>query len=158
VSLIKLCKSIQHDLVPPVQSFERINPMINPSLPFKIAAAPTRLWEDAILSVSSAGLGGVNAHCIIRYPPPRFRRPLDGLLPSRRTNVKRLDAPARVERGVVVAGGFVDKARAIALCASRLLSVHVDVDTDLRNAGLDSNTQVRLVRMVLDLFGPPSLR
>ncbi|KAF7351469.1 Polyketide synthetase [Mycena sanguinolenta] len=37
VSVIKICKSFQHGLIPPVQSFKRLHPIINPRIPVQIA-------------------------------------------------------------------------------------------------------------------------
>ncbi|KAF8517297.1 amino acid adenylation domain protein [Hysterangium stoloniferum] len=156
VSLIKLCKSIQHDLVPPIQSFGSINPMINPTLSFKIAAHPTPLSDSSILSVSSLGLGGVNAHVVLRYPPAASRRHLDGVRPARHRNLKNLDAPGR--RPHASKELLFDRGKIIALCASQLLSIDIEVDTDLRAAGLDSNTQIRLTRMISDILGSSSLK
>ncbi|EPQ52969.1 polyketide synthetase, partial [Gloeophyllum trabeum ATCC 11539] len=66
VSVIKMCKSMQYGVIPPVQSLERVNPLINPSLPFDIAQTDLPLSDDAVVCVSSTGLGGVNAHCVLR--------------------------------------------------------------------------------------------
>ncbi|KAJ6574323.1 hypothetical protein B0H19DRAFT_1020850 [Mycena capillaripes] len=70
ISVIKLCKSIQHGFIPPLQSFEAPNPIINSRLPVKFAAEGVPISAEAILSASSSGFGGINVHCIMRFPPP----------------------------------------------------------------------------------------
>jgi hypothetical protein len=154
--VIKMCKSMQHGVIPPVQSFERVNPIINPDLPINIAKTETRLTDDAVLSVSSIGLGGINAHCVMRFPPPDSRKRLEDahdLLPARA--VTTLPPPARRQ---VNAKSDVDIPKFVALCASHILGVEVEENMDLRFAGLDSNGQVRLMRKVADLSPSLSLR
>ncbi|KAJ6487589.1 non-ribosomal peptide synthetase [Mycena sanguinolenta] len=68
VSVIKICKSFQHGLIPPVQSFEALHPIINPRIPVQIANNAVPISDGAVVSVSSIGLGGVNAHCILQSP------------------------------------------------------------------------------------------
>ena len=74
VSVIKMCKSIQNGMIPAMPSFEKPNPMINADLPITIAADEVPLAANAIVSVSSTGLGGVNAHCVLRAPPSHAQR------------------------------------------------------------------------------------
>ncbi|KAJ7208643.1 amino acid adenylation domain protein [Mycena pura] len=74
ISVIKLCKSIQHRFIPPLQSFEALNPMIQPNPVAKPAAEGVHITPDAVLSSSSLGFGGINVHCIIRFPPAAYGR------------------------------------------------------------------------------------
>ena len=57
--------------------------MINADLPITIAAHEVPLTDNAIVSVSSTGLGGVNAHCVLRAPPPNAQRVPDAIQRSR---------------------------------------------------------------------------
>jgi acyl transferase domain-containing protein len=65
VSVIKICKSIQNNLIPPLQSFQALNSVIDPKIAVEIADKPVPISDKAVFSVSSNGLGGVNAHCIL---------------------------------------------------------------------------------------------
>lgn len=152
-----MCKSIQHDIVPPLQSFERINPLVNSTSHLQIASKPTSLMPSAVLAVSSAGLGGVNGHCVLTYPPEGSRRKaLGDFLPHKRFNRKKLDSPHKVHRQV--ADTFFEAQKVISLCASYILGLEVNNDTNLHDAGLDSASQVRLIRMLLDFYNGPALR
>lgn len=148
VSVIKMCKSMQYGVIPPVQSLERVNPLINPSLPFDIAQTDLPLSDDAVVCVSSTGLGGVNAHCVLRSPPTTVRRSPQ---PSRSTSTqprgKLLTAPPRVSLSPT---SDIDIGQIIAVCASQVLGSEVGKDADLRAAGLDSTGQVRLMRLLAD--------
>ncbi|KAF9528634.1 amino acid adenylation domain protein [Crepidotus variabilis] len=74
VSVIKMCKSMEHGIIPGMPSFQRPNAMINTDLPIKLAANDIPLPPNSIVSVSSTGLGGVNAHCVLRTPPASSQR------------------------------------------------------------------------------------
>ncbi|KAJ7242915.1 hypothetical protein C8J57DRAFT_1243659 [Mycena rebaudengoi] len=69
VSVIKMCKSMQYGIIPPLQSFEALHPVINQKLPVQMATTGVPISSEGIVSVSAIGLGGVNAHCIMRPPP-----------------------------------------------------------------------------------------
>jgi acyl transferase domain-containing protein len=84
ISVIKMCKSIQNGVIPAMPSFERLIPMINADLPITIAAHEVPFTDKAIVSVSSTGLGGVNAHCVLRAPPSHAQRVPDTIRRSSR--------------------------------------------------------------------------
>ncbi|KIK03064.1 hypothetical protein K443DRAFT_95740 [Laccaria amethystina LaAM-08-1] len=154
VSVIKMCKSMQHGVIPPMPSFQRKNPMINPALPFTIASTGVPLKKNAVVSVSSTGLGGVNAHCILRYPPASSQRPSDLVLdaPSTPESTEVLPSPPKTSSLPPVAALSQEKIGQIASCASQILSVDIDEGTDLRAAGLDSQGQIALMRKVGEAF------
>ncbi|KZP12421.1 hypothetical protein FIBSPDRAFT_798902 [Athelia psychrophila] len=157
VSVIKLCKSMQHGVIPPIQSFEKLSPLIDSDPSVVIASAETRISDDAVVCVSSAGLGGVNAHCVMRFPPTSSRRrPEDVYIHTRRNNTRTLVSPP--SRQQVNETPAVNVCSVIQLCASRILEADIQEDTDLRYAGLDSNGQIRLMRQVSDVLPSASLR
>lgn len=51
--------------------------MIDPDMPFKIASEPTYITEADTFGVCALGFGGVNSHCILRYPPGDLLKPLE---------------------------------------------------------------------------------
>ena len=152
--MIKMCKSMQHGVIPPMPSFQRKNPMINPALPFTIASTGVPLKNNAVVSVSSTGLGGVNAHCILRYPPASSQRPSDLVFdgPSTPEFTEVLPSPLKTRSLSPVAGLSQEKIGQIASCASQILGVNIDEGTDLRAAGLDSQGQIVLMRKVGEAF------
>jgi hypothetical protein len=127
--------------------------MIDPTLPLKVAKDPTPISSGDILCMSSLGLGGVNAHCVLRFPPEAYSRPLTTPISRQRYPV--LTAPPKSEDASLP---DIDVASVIAMCASQVLSVQVSRDTDLRDAGLDSVTQVRLLRKVREVLPSANLR
>lgn len=148
---------MQHGIVPPLQSFERISPLISTDSSVVIASGNTLLRDDAVVCASSAGQGGVIAHCVLRFPPlGSRRRPEDVHIPTRRRNARALPSPA-VGRLVAEAPN-VNVCGVIQLCASKLLEIDIQEDTDLQHAGLDSNGQIRLMHQVANLLPFASLR
>jgi acyl transferase domain-containing protein len=133
ISVIKMCKSIQNGVIPAMPSFERLNPMINADLPITIAAHEVPLTDKAIVSVSSTGLGGVNAHCVLRAPPSYAQRVPDTIRRSSR------------HPSSTFASEIQEYARKITQCASDILGIEVQEDTSLHAAGLDSQGQVLLM-------------
>ncbi|KDR67250.1 hypothetical protein GALMADRAFT_130449 [Galerina marginata CBS 339.88] len=77
VSVIKICKSMEYGAIPAMPAFQGLHPMINPNPFITIAASELPLSPNAIVSVSSIGLGGVNAHCVLRFPPSSNQQPLE---------------------------------------------------------------------------------
>ncbi|KAJ7203596.1 amino acid adenylation domain protein, partial [Mycena pura] len=150
VSVIKLCKSIQHGFVPPLQSFEAINPLINSGLPVKIAAEGVPLSPEAVVSVSSTGLGGVNAHCIMRFPPTtRRRRPERANIPAAAPSVVSIVVPP-VPAPVTPTGGKI--LTTIVELASDILDIRIEESSNLRDAGLDSRGQIMLMHKLHETF------
>lgn len=148
---------MQHGVIPPIQSFERINPLISADSSVVIASENTLISDNAVVCVSSAGLGGVNAHCVMRFPPLSSRkRPEDVYIPTRRSNARTLPSPPA--RRQAAEAPAINVCGVIQLCASRVLEADIQEDTDLRHAGLDSNGQIRLMRQVADLLPSASLR
>lgn len=147
---------MQHGIIPPIQSFEQISPLIGSDLPIIIASRETRISDDAVLCVSSAGLGGVNAHCVMRFAPPSSRRrPEDVCAHVRRDSARTLPSPPTRQ---VSKTPVVNICSVIQLCAARILEADIQEDTDLRLAGLDSNGQICLMRKVADVLPSASLR
>jgi amino acid adenylation domain-containing protein len=70
VGLIKSALAIHHDLIPPTINFSEPNPALNlESTPFVIAdraSAWNKPVEQRIAGVSSFGIGGTNAHVIVK--------------------------------------------------------------------------------------------
>ena len=133
ISVIKMCKSIQNGVIPAMPSFERLNPMINADLPITIAAHEVPLAANAIVSVSSTGLDGVNAHCVLRAPPSHAQR-----VPNAMHRLSRRPSST-------FASETLENARKITHCASDILGTEIQEDMSLRAAGLDSQGQVLLM-------------
>ncbi|KAF9071084.1 hypothetical protein BDP27DRAFT_552198 [Rhodocollybia butyracea] len=94
VSLIKLCKSMQHGTIPPVYALtpETLSPLLS-SMPFTFATEPVSIADNALLGVSSTGWGGVNSHIILSRPPPGYDRSTDLIRPRKQRNLHLLRAP-----------------------------------------------------------------
>jgi acyl transferase domain-containing protein len=76
-SLIKVILSLQHEAIPPLLHFQKLNPHLSPDqLPFTI---PTRLqpWPRSerprLAAVNSFGMSGVNAHVVLEEAPAGAR-------------------------------------------------------------------------------------
>ena len=140
-----MCKSIQNGVVPAMPSFEKLNPMINADLPITIAAQEVPLTDKAILSVSSTGLGGVNAHCVLRAPPSNaVQRAPDAI---RRSSARSSARSSRrsSRRSSLSTSEAQEYAGKISQCASDILGIEIQEDTSLHAAGLDSQGQVLLI-------------
>ncbi|KAF9522313.1 hypothetical protein CPB83DRAFT_887614 [Crepidotus variabilis] len=156
VSVIKMCKSMQHGVIPGMSSFQKLNPMINTDLPITIATREVPLPPNAIVSVSSTGLGGVNAHCILRTPPTRPQRLLDTLhrpFPVTRTS----SFLSQMSTSSTLVSSSTDDVREIAKCASDILGVKIQEDTLLHDAGLDSQGQVQLIHQLAKVLPSATL-
>ncbi|KAK7033817.1 hypothetical protein R3P38DRAFT_2519696 [Favolaschia claudopus] len=143
VSIIKLCKSIQNGVVPPLQSFDVVNPFINTSLPVKIASESVPITAGDVLSVSSTGLGGVNAHCVLSFPPRDHARS-----EVVRSTARSFALPTQPETPGAPSSNVT--LQAIINQASSILSMPVAADTCLKDAGLDSKGQMMLMRRIQD--------
>ncbi|CAK5278570.1 unnamed protein product, partial [Mycena citricolor] len=146
VSVIKLVKSIQHGVVPPLQSFEQPNPVIDPTLKISFAKNPVRLSPDALLSASSTGLGGVNAHCVLAFPPAQHKR---------KASVEATSIKGPVDVSVEVPSpkaSVPDATSAGHLVLRHVRSIlgtdEISSTTVLRDAGLDSRGQMALLHQL----------
>ncbi|CAK5278577.1 unnamed protein product [Mycena citricolor] len=146
VSVIKLVKSIQHGVVPPLQSFEQPNPVIDPTLKISFAKNPVRLSPDALLSASSTGLGGVNAHCVLAFPPAQYKR---------KASVEATSIKGPVDVSVEVPSpkaSVPDATSAGHLVLRHVRSIlgtdEISYTTVLRDAGLDSRGQMALLHQL----------
>ncbi|CAK5278794.1 unnamed protein product [Mycena citricolor] len=146
VSVIKLVKSIQHGVVPPLQSFEQPNPVIDPTLKISFAKNPVRLSPDALLSASSTGLGGVNAHCVLAFPPAQHKR---------KASVEATFIKGPVDVSVEVPSpkaSVPDATSAGHLVLRHVRSIlgtdEISSTTVLRDAGLDSRGQMALLHQL----------
>jgi acyl transferase domain-containing protein len=148
VSVIKLCKSIQHGYIPPLQSFEALNPMINARLPVKIAAEGIPISSGAVVSVSSTGLGGVNAHCVMSFPPATRGRKLARVTYSRREPV----AASTVLPPMAIKPLHEGNSQLVVLIeqASEILNLRLKATTNLKDASLDSRGQMMLMHKIHD--------
>ncbi|KAJ6577997.1 hypothetical protein B0H19DRAFT_1253292 [Mycena capillaripes] len=147
VSIIKMCKSIQHGYIPPIQSFEALNPMINTKLPIKIASEGIPISSDAVLSVSSTGLGGVNAHCVMSFPSAPCRRKLANVNVWRRALGTASRPRDRIPSQPPTKMGETWLAT-LMKHASDILDCDLEETTNLRDAGLDSRGQMMLIHRV----------
>ncbi|KAM4066491.1 AMP-binding enzyme [Hirsutella rhossiliensis] len=159
VSLIKLCKSMQAGVVPATKGLEQANPMINPDLPVVLASKQTRLDPDDILAVSAAGWGGVNSHVVLGFPDQRLRKETTTLVPETTFKRKALRAP-RLRSSKL--GGKRETSASLASlvfskCASDVLGIRVDSDTDLKQNGLDSKSYTALVGAASKRLPGPSV-
>ncbi|KAK2590902.1 hypothetical protein QQS21_011414 [Conoideocrella luteorostrata] len=68
VSLIKVCKAMQHGVMPAIRGLDNLNPAIDSTLPIDFARRPIALRRDSMLAVSAAGWGGVNTHVLLEFP------------------------------------------------------------------------------------------
>lgn len=177
VSLIKLCKSMQHGLVPATRGLEQVNEMINQDLPLKLAFKDTPVWKGHILAVCASGWGGVNTHTLLGFPDDRLQKRATISLPSS-TFARQLLAAPRLNQAAVTesmqekpepqqisqtsvdARLPVDKvddpiAAIFSRHAADILGCEVTSNTDLKASGLDSKAYVALVKAsVKDLTGP----
>ncbi|KAJ6563927.1 hypothetical protein B0H19DRAFT_73896 [Mycena capillaripes] len=92
VSLIKLCKSLQHGVIPPIRNLEKRSPLLA-DVPFNFAMEPVRIACGDILAVSCAGWGGVNSHVVLGAPPEGYARALDLKRQRKERKVQLLRAP-----------------------------------------------------------------
>ncbi|CAK5278542.1 unnamed protein product [Mycena citricolor] len=146
VSVIKLVKSIQHGVIPPLQSFEQPNPVIDPTLKISFAKNPVQLSPDALLSASSIGLGGVNAHCVLAFPPAQHTRKASvEVMPIKASVDVLLEVPGPKTRlpEVASAGHLV-----LRHVRTILGTDEIDSTTVLRDAGLDSRGQMALLHQL----------
>lgn len=179
VSLIKLCKSMQHGVVPATRGLEQPNEMINQNLPLKLASKDTPIRRGHILTVCASGWGGVNTHTLLGFPDDRLqKRATISLPPSTFTRrllaAPRLD-PATIARSVEVKPEQEQTPRASVATRPRLeevsdavasvfarhatdvLGCEVAFDTDLKAVGLDSKAYVALVKAAVRELGGPSI-
>ncbi|MFL9875924.1 amino acid adenylation domain-containing protein [Paraburkholderia megapolitana] len=72
--LIKAALTVEHGIVPPTLHLDTPNPLLQEhAARFRAATAPT-LWpgkQARRAGISSFGIGGTNAHCIVEQPPVR---------------------------------------------------------------------------------------
>ncbi|MFL6127098.1 type I polyketide synthase, partial [Actinophytocola sp.] len=78
ISVIKTVLAIEHGLIPPSINFERPNPAIDfADTPFYVTSTLTKWDTDGVprtAGVSSFGIGGTNAHVVLREPPAGVAR------------------------------------------------------------------------------------
>lgn len=150
VSLIKLCKSMQHGVVPATRGIDKPSEMINQNLPLRLAVKDTPIRRGDILTVCASGWGGVNTHTLLAFPDESLQKRTTISVPRLTFTRQILAAPAR--------GEVVDTDPVVAVFArhaSEILKCQVEADTDLRQAGLDSISYIALVTAAsTDLPGP----
>ncbi|BDD57852.1 hypothetical protein MPDQ_001039 [Monascus purpureus] len=96
VSVVKMCKSIEHGVVPAIASLQTLNPVINDTkLQFEFATSSFKLSPKTVVAVSAAGWGGVNSHIILATPAPEILRSIvtRERLKPRKFNRETLSAP-----------------------------------------------------------------
>jgi acyl transferase domain-containing protein/acyl carrier protein len=78
ISVIKAVLAIEHGMIPPSINYEQPNPAIDfPDTPFFVTSTLTKWDPDGLprtAGVSSFGIGGTNAHVILREAPANTRR------------------------------------------------------------------------------------
>lgn len=177
VSLIKLCKSMQHGVVPATRGLEQPNEMINQNLPLQLAVKDTPVRRGHVLTVCASGWGGVNTHTLLGFPDERLQKRATIHIPPS-TFTRRLLAAPRLDPATVARsaetkpdeqktprasdtvrprlGEVVDPAAAVfARHAAEILGCDVGLDTDLKTVGLESKAYVALVKAaVRELTGP----
>lgn len=152
-SLVKICKSLQHGFIPPMQDFEQPNPLIDPEAPFSFAAQPVVINRDCVFGISSSGYGGVNAHCVVTFPPSSMRllsnnaasiTPPISTVPSSMTPYNLATGTgSQADTAKTDLGGIV---ASVVSEASNVLGLSLEPETDLRSTGLSSFNQIRLVK------------
>ena len=77
ISVIKAVLAIEHGMIPPSINYEKPNPAIDfPATPFYVTSTLTKWDPDGLprtAGVSSFGIGGTNAHVILREAPANTR-------------------------------------------------------------------------------------
>ncbi|MFF8512869.1 beta-ketoacyl synthase N-terminal-like domain-containing protein [Streptomyces sp. NPDC015492] len=71
--LVKTALVLQHQTIPPQINFTDPNPELGlPDTPFTIHTRPHQFDENPLraAAVTSLGIGGTNAHCVLAAPPP----------------------------------------------------------------------------------------
>nr|POE79797.1 hybrid pks-nrps synthetase tas1 [Quercus suber] len=102
VSLVKICKSIQHGIIPATRGLTKPNSMIDPTLPIHFATEETKLTAGDLIGVSATGWGGVNSHMVLAPPADQLRKTQTRRLPHGFFKRQRLQAPRLRVDGVVV--------------------------------------------------------
>ena len=142
--MIKICKSLQNGVVPAIASLDKLNPLIDSSLPFEFAFQETKLGKSPVVAISAAGWGGVNSHIVLTGPPSGLLKRLNPRRVSRTFDRETLKAP----RYTPVPPDPDQKAKILAtmlICARDILGQDIDLDTDLRRAGMSSTVYIELI-------------
>ncbi|MFE6817508.1 beta-ketoacyl synthase N-terminal-like domain-containing protein [Streptomyces sp. NPDC057675] len=75
--LLKAALVLHHQIIPPQINFSEPNPELGlPGTPFTIHGHPYHCAERPLraAAVTSLGIGGTNAHCVLTTPPPAAQR------------------------------------------------------------------------------------
>lgn len=142
---------MQNGTIPATKGLETRNQMINPQLPITLASQKTKLSQHDILAVSAAGWGGVNTHVVLGFPDNRLRKQSTILVSDTRFNRRTFRAPRLNEPSASVSDTSTPSeltVSAFSQCASTVLGVQVDDNTDLKQLGLDSKSYTALVGTV----------
>ncbi|KAL9108477.1 MAG: hypothetical protein Q9187_008286 [Circinaria calcarea] len=144
VSLIKICKSLQNGVVPAIASLDKLNPLIDNSLPFKFAFQEIKLGKSPVIAISAAGWGGVNSHIVLTGPPSELLKRLNPQRVYRTFDRETLKAP----RYTADSPDPDQKAKILVttlICARDILGQDIGLDTDLRKVGMSSTAYIELI-------------
>ncbi|KAI0190564.1 amino acid adenylation domain protein [Astrocystis sublimbata] len=149
VSLVKLCKSMQHGIIPVTKGLSQPNDMINRSLPLKLAHREISLERDDILAVSATGWGGVNSHLLLGFPETRVQKQSTISVAPNTWSRRTLAAPRLSQSKLAdpeVVSAYVHH-------ASKILKCDIKPDYHLKDCGLDSLKYMAMTRGVAKDMG-----
>lgn len=154
VSMVKICKSIQHGKIPAMARSGKPSSLIDPDLPLQFAYQSTKVRQDALIGISAAGWGGVNSHIVLKVPPSEYLRKPTVKFPSFVFKEETLAAPRL--NSVRAANSSAKHRTEVDMVMEQVALIlpgarSIGPDTDLRAAGLDSISFVRLSRNIKTL-------